>query len=755
MLARQAPAPPLNNIAEPQLPSLIREYLDYNAYTDTLPIFESEHRQKGLAFQLLPNEGRVSKPEVLTELNTRWTNGERDAFFELYEHYVPEIVRASEEALRLEFYENIYFAVHHMHPATQSPTKGRDKAASMEAFKRFLETRGAQLSKTPEFLPFYALPYLPDPASHPSFSEIFTATTPRITELVRAYGEASPEQQQLQQQFQSLQVHYHSLLSVSSELVGTLAATLNGDSITPEYLSSVIQRLQALRQAHSVHKAEAHMPKQSVGVGQKQPQFLNYDKIKQDLSGGSNLGSARSKQLLLHALRWRLLQQDPAGRRRLLTSYVDMDIFNLRAGMPILNTLLSGIAEPVCEQAVKLLNVMASHFVGREYLLSSISALNLLIALFVREPANIVIRQHALGAIQKLSLRNHPIVAIDGRTDRRKAQTIMNQAHLVPFLRTMLSDSDGLSDYMVEYATALMMNLCLRTLGKRDCVQYPRETLKVLTELLEHESMHVKTYVNGILFSILSEPTIRNEARAMGLTDLLKYLRDVSGEPLTRQIDFVVQQLLSDVTPDVSDTSSEDGAEDDGEDEHEGEEDVFDVNELVQEVDPLADNELAAGNLLQKQYSAASASAQGRKVPRLPEYAQAPQQQQQQQQSVQAPKAIPATAIDMITRPQTPSMRATTPVHFQRPGSQLKMHTNSNSPMATGPSRSVSRSTSRAGMAAGETPAKRSLPAPAYKPPPPPPPANAGGAPVTGQELREQAVAFGTRNRLARTPIAE
>lgn len=40
-------------------------------------------------------------------------------------------------------------------------------------FKHYLETRGAALSQTTEFLPFYALPFVPNPMLHPSFQELF------------------------------------------------------------------------------------------------------------------------------------------------------------------------------------------------------------------------------------------------------------------------------------------------------------------------------------------------------------------------------------------------------------------------------------------------------------------------------------------------------------------------------------------------------------------------------------------------------
>ena len=46
----------------------------------------------------------------------------------------------------------------------------------MVAFKSYLETRGAALSQTTEFLPFYALPFVPNPSSHPSYKELFSVS---------------------------------------------------------------------------------------------------------------------------------------------------------------------------------------------------------------------------------------------------------------------------------------------------------------------------------------------------------------------------------------------------------------------------------------------------------------------------------------------------------------------------------------------------------------------------------------------------
>ena len=43
----------------------------------------------------------------------------------------------------------------------------------MQEFKHYLETNGASLSQTTEFVAFYALPFVPNPKNHPTFKELF------------------------------------------------------------------------------------------------------------------------------------------------------------------------------------------------------------------------------------------------------------------------------------------------------------------------------------------------------------------------------------------------------------------------------------------------------------------------------------------------------------------------------------------------------------------------------------------------------
>lgn len=74
----------------------------------------------------------------------------------------------------------------------------------------------------------------------------------------------------------------------------------------------------------------------------------------------------------------------------------------------------------------------------------------------------------------------------------------------------------------VEYATALLMNLSLRTQGKARLARPALATLDVLCDYLEAENSQVRTYINGTLYSVLSHRPLRERARAMGLADILQ-----------------------------------------------------------------------------------------------------------------------------------------------------------------------------------------------------------------------------------------
>ncbi len=106
----------------------------------------------------------------------------------------------------------------------------------------------------------------------------------------------------------------------------------------------------------------------------------------------------------------------------------------------------------------------------------------------------------------------------------------MIQFDLISWIvETIKDELDTLCDYTLEYATALLMNLSLRSEGKRKCEEIP-DILHILNELIENENLQVRTHVNGTLYSILTRKTLKDHALQLGMNDMLEYLMQNSDE---------------------------------------------------------------------------------------------------------------------------------------------------------------------------------------------------------------------------------
>lgn len=140
------------------------------------------------------------------------------------------------------------------------------------------------------------------------------------------------------------------------------------------------------------------------------------------------------------------------------------------------------------------------------------------------------------------------------------------------------TEGNVLSDNNLEYATALLMNLTLRSQGKKKCEELDTDILKVLNEHLEHENNQVRTYVNGTLYSVLESKKLRDEAKALGLDTALEYLLKNSEQNFQRQIEYVLSRLNKDEEEDAKSQSS---------DEEVDEEDEIDLDDDDSEIDEV------------------------------------------------------------------------------------------------------------------------------------------------------------------------
>ncbi|NWU76767.1 ARMC9 protein, partial [Onychorhynchus coronatus] len=616
---------------EAELLGLVREYLDFAEFEETVKVFKKECKIKG---KPLPKPADVSSKDPLPlqeDLLAAFENGEQKVFFQLWEEHLSSSVRDNDPvAQKLEFYLHIHFATFLLKQTMGKPDKAKLEER-ISHFKAYLETKGAALSQTTEFLPFYALPFVPNPMVHPSFKELFQDSwtldlrtrlekflsltlkarqTPRLLTLFKENGQCNKEMlQHLHRQlvesehrtmtylkrFNKMQADYHNLIGVTAELVDSLEATVNGKMITPEYLQSVCVRLfsNQMRQsvAHSIDftRPGTSFDEMSFPFAFRKMQdvpllpSLDYEKLKKDLVTGND----RLKAFLLQALRWRLTTSYPGEQRdTVLQAYISNDLLDCHSNCQrSVLKLLNSKSEVVRQYMARLINAFASLAEGRVYLSQNPTLLRMLEERLKAEDKDSLTWENVLGALQKFSLR-------------RALQSAMIKDGLIFWLVDVLTDTDCLSDYTLEYSVALLMNLCLRSAGKRMCARIANHVLKVLSDLLGHENHEIHPYVNGALYSILAIPSVREEARAMGMEEILRCFIKEGNAEMIRQIEFIIKQLNSEEPLNDGIVSDDEEEEEDEEEDHDIMEADLDKGEVLQ---PQL-GELAGEKLLTTEY---------------------------------------------------------------------------------------------------------------------------------------------------------
>ncbi|NXN98237.1 ARMC9 protein, partial [Rhinopomastus cyanomelas] len=313
---------------------------------------------------------------------------------------------------------------------------------------------------------------------------------------------------------------------------------------------------------------------------------LDYEKLKNDLI----IGSDRLKAFLLQALRRRLTTSYPGEQRdTVLQAYISNDLLDCHSNCQrSVLKLLHSESEVVRQYMARLINAFASLAEGRVYLSQNPTLLRMLEERLKAEDKDSLTWENVLGALQKFSLR-------------RALQSAMIEDGLIFWLVDVLTDTDCLSDYTLEYSVALLMNLCLRSAGKKMCARIAKHVLEVLSALLGHENHKIQPYVNGTLYSILAVPSVREAARAMGMKEILcSFIEEGNAEnaDMIRQIEFIIKQLNSEEP--LSDTivSDDEEEEEDEEEDHDIMEADLDKDDVLQ---PQL-GELAGEKLLTTEY---------------------------------------------------------------------------------------------------------------------------------------------------------
>jgi hypothetical protein len=636
-----------------QVDLLVLEYLAHAGFERATQQLKAELREKreGKTKTWRP-VGAEMQERVKERMLRALDHGEKEEVFRLWDNFVPPLLRrADKNAQKLEFYLHIFFAIYPLHPTNSRPNAA-GLAASMKTFKAYLETDGAALAVTPEFLAYYAMPYVPEISRHPSFKELFTAdwakalkarladflartpqvaAEPKLLTMVRAHrelgagashgavhpvAEARKDMQALKQrlidsELRAVEAKREAAAAVAVEAereaamrrgagevseVAAEAITQLGYAPMPADVGHSLQlRLRSAEErlglrVHSFGGGAGADP--SPGGGQQQqwggqsppgqqqlgqrvqpaqpPQAaasdalsstmamlaaLDYDAIKQAMLSGSD-----DLPVVMQALRWRLTKPARRQRKTALVQYIQNDLLDADVMVALLENRADVDARDaaVQEQALRLINLFASEPAGRTYLLGQPDLIGTLCSILTSSISDTLSRQNCLGALQKLSLRRQP-------------QNAMIDADVIAWLVRQLADVDSLSQYSVEYGTALLMNLSLRTAGKSKCTDPEMDILVVLSQLTEHESLQVRTYVNGTLYSILVKGSLKARAEEIGLPDSLKLLIEHSDETFARQINYILEQISKEEEEEEEAQSDDEGGE--GEEEEEEAED--------------------------------------------------------------------------------------------------------------------------------------------------------------------------------------
>ena len=152
--------------------TLIHEYLYKKDYTKTIDSFQEELGEKIKSGKFYSSNYKDISDASLINF---FESGNKVEFFKQWKRLIPNHMKIMDQTLcKLDFYLEIYFALFPIMGNKPINQKAQTELKqNMEDFKQYLEKKEIELSKTTEFLAYYALPYIPNPKGHPTYAQLF------------------------------------------------------------------------------------------------------------------------------------------------------------------------------------------------------------------------------------------------------------------------------------------------------------------------------------------------------------------------------------------------------------------------------------------------------------------------------------------------------------------------------------------------------------------------------------------------------
>ena len=594
---REAPLPCCSaldhgaGLREVSIVKAIEEYLAYHHLTEPLAAFRREVASTGLLRN--PSTVWLQVARDVEDVLGTFDDGHKDAFREAWQRVIPAELQAAPAGRALEFRLQAYFATYSMRQALQDGKEPEaDHLQALDTFREFLSERGKdEVSGDEALMPLFALPFVQRPHEHPDVQQVFSEEW--LLDL-RKDVEAELRQQQppiplvydiLEQQSstgkRSWQSVWAELLRLADAGLDAMALLSHGVPVAPSVLTSARQQLELLREhipgglALQLKSRESRLgpmsPARSVRsrAATARPQLpqIDFSSLRRFICAtpqerSEAFGAAASTlPAVLRAVLHRLSSaESPLPLRRgFLVAVFCFDILGVRCRPTALPALLDD-AE-VSELTLGILAALACEAGGRSYVVSSDASVQRMVHLLKSKALDSSVHIQVLAAMQRLSLR-------------RSAQDRMIEMGLVEWAVHVLgSPTDEVhgmpSEFSLEFGSAMLMNLALRSAGKRRCLE--QDILPVAMKLMEHWNPQIRTHINGTLYSLLSVPKFRDSAQRAGLEAMLRSIHSQAnslGDDISvRQIEYLLEELQPEDESPAS-AGGESGEDDEDDDEN-------------------------------------------------------------------------------------------------------------------------------------------------------------------------------------------
>lgn len=571
----------------------IEEYLAYHHLIGPLQSFRRDVETAGLKQK--PSRATLEVVRDVEEVLLDFDAGKKDEFMASWERIMPPEFHVSREGRSLGLRLQAHFATSRARAALEAggELEAEELRQDLQPFQAFLSQHGLdEVCGDEALMPLFALPFVQRPHTQPQVREVFTSrwlqdlkgqveTSLRSRQpsipLLYSLLEAPPAGMESEGAWQAV---WAELFRIADSGLDAATMLATGSPVHPAFLMEGRQRLELLREqvpgglelkldsqlipGHGVASPCRSVRSRAATAPPQMPRDLDFGGLAQFLRAsvlGSQPTAASSLPAVLRAVLQRLASAEaPLSQRRgFLVSVTCFDVFGAVSHPETLQALLANSS--VVELTLGILAVLACEASGRTYIVSNLGCLEKLVETLKAQPLDSPLHVQALAALQRLSLR-------------RASQDRMIALGLVEWAVGMLGHSGEAiqgspSEFSLEFGSALLMNLALRTAGKRKCVDL--DTLTVALNLMEHWNPQIRTHINGTLYSLLAVPSFRANARRAGLDGVLRYIHShassLSDDISKKQIEYLLEQL-NPQDPDAPESGAESGEDDEDDDEN-------------------------------------------------------------------------------------------------------------------------------------------------------------------------------------------